>query len=773
MTEDLSAAIFSSWSVSFWPTLFLLLLSLVYLRGWRSAAASRPQELPLWRLFSFHAGLLILWLSISSPLDALGQFLLVAHMTQHLLLMSVVPPLLLLGAPTVPLLRGIPRVWMREVVACWVDFRPFQAIGRVVSHPLFGWLAMNAAYGLWHIPALYELALRSNDWHYVEHACFLFGSLAYWWHVVQPWPSQSAWSRWLILPYIVSADVVNTIISASLAFSAHVVYPTYAAVPRIFEITALDDQMAAGAEMWVIGSMISLIPLMAAVLELLSFTKKRTQQPVRATSEPKKDVVPWNLLSLPLFGRLLRWKYGRLLLQMASFLLMLLIVAHGLQGVRLSALNLAGGFLWMLLRPLLFLLILCVANLFCMACPFTFPRELARFFWKPTRRWPLALRNKWIAIALTVLFFWLYLECDLWNWPSATAWLLIGYAAGALLLDSLFAGASFCKYVCPVGQFNFLTSLVAPLSLGVRERGICTSCAGYDCVRGNPRQRGCELQLFLPQKIGNLDCTLCMDCVKACPEDNLQMVVLSPVRELVDDPHRSSVGRFSQRIDLAVLVLVFVLFAGWNAAAMTAPVLATMSILGARFPWLTLQPVRLLAFLAIVGVALLLVAAVSGCIRPILRSASLKPVFCRFSFALLPMGLSIWTAHLLFHLTTAGSNLLPVAEQFFSDMGFGNSFHWFAALQSSAAPALCSPGMVMLAVGGGGTSLLSLQIWILDAGALASLYLLWWGFRRRSGSLQRTAAAWAIALLSVALVYGAALWIFAQPMLMPGAGGQG
>jgi len=772
VTEDISSAVLSSWSIPFWPTVFTLLLSFVYVRGWRRASLTRPLELPLWRLISFHAGLAILWLSISSPLDALGEFLLVAHMTQHLLLMSVVPPLILLGAPVVPLLRGLPRVWMREIVATWIDFPPFQALGRLIAHPMMGWLAMNAAYAVWHIPVLYELALRSNEWHYMEHACFLVGSLGYWWHVIQPWPSRSRWSRWLVLPYIVAADIVNTAISASLAFGSRVFYPTYASVPRIFDLSPLADQMAAGAEMWVLGSLISLIPLMAAVLDLLAFTKRRMYEAPEPQPLPRKRTIePFDWLKVPLLGRLLRARNGRLMLQVASFVLMLAVLVHGFKGTDVSALNLAGGFVWMLLRPLLFLLILGLLNVFCMACPFTLPRELARMFYTPKRQWPRILRNKWIAVALTLLFFWIYLECDLWNWPSATAWLLIGYTASALLVDTFFAGASFCKYVCPLGQFNFLTSLAAPFSLGVREHATCTSCAGKDCVRGNTQQRGCELKLYLPQKIGNMDCTLCMDCVKACPHDNLQLVTISPLRELVDDPARSSVRRFSQRADLALLALLFTLFSLWNAAAMTAPVLTAATHLRQQFPLLGRQPITLLLFLALVVLAVGFVWIFSRVLQLLTPRTTLKTLFSRLAVGLLPFGLATWIAHLLFHLTTSAANLLPAIDQFSSDMGAGRLFHWLTAA-TTATPALCAPGMVMLASGGGGTNLMSLQFWILDAGALGALYLLWWSLRPLADAPGRRVALWLCASCVVALSYGMALWIFTQPMLMPGAGGQ-
>ena len=774
MGDDLSAAIMKSWSISFWPTALLLLTAVLYGRGWRLAAASRPRELPVWRMLSFFAGLAILWLAISSPIDALGQFLLVAHMTQHLLLMSVVPPLILLGAPTVPLLRGLPRSWIKEVLATWINFHPFHAIGGFLSRPLVGWLAMNLAYAVWHVPAMYELALCSNDWHYVEHACFLFGSLAFWWHVIQPWPSRAHGSRWLMVPYIVLADIVNTIISASLAFSSHVLYPTYATVPRLFEISALEDQMAAGAGMWVVGSMISLVPLMAVIIELLSSSSHRRAIDETGTPHPARPIPrSFDLLRLPLIGHLLRWRFGRLLLQACSFAGLTLVVLHGLQGTQLSALNLAGGFLWTILRPLLFLLVLCVANVFCMACPFTFPRELARLAWSPRWKWPTRLRGKWPAVALTLLFFWAYLQFDLWNWPSATAWLLIAYVGCAFLIDVTFQGASFCKYICPIGQFNFVTSMVAPLEIGVKQQAVCTNCSGKDCLRGNQTQRGCELQLYLPQKVGNLDCTLCMDCVKACPHDNVQISAHEPLRDFTSDPRRSSIRRLSQREDIAVLLLMLSSFSLVNAAAMTAPMMELTAGILRRYAFLRQSVFTLLFTVVLCGVVLLSAIGLARVLRSVSTEKNLKAIFCRFSLASLPLGLAMWAAHLLFHLTTAGSNLTPVLDQFLADMGSHARLQSLLSASSSmGASAVCSPQMFLLTSGGGGTNLLSLQVWILNAGLLVTLYLLWRIARQIGSGARNQTILLLLSSFCALLYYAGGIWIFSQPMQMLGMGGQ-
>ena len=129
---------------------------------------------------------------------------------------------------------------------------------------------MNIAYLGWHIPQAYELALSSDSWHTVEHICFLFTGLLFWFPLIQPWPSVSRGSRWALLPYLVGADLVNTAYSASLTFSRKVIYPSYASAPRVFDISPLADQAAAGALMWVIGSIFYLVPVAVIAVQLLS-----------------------------------------------------------------------------------------------------------------------------------------------------------------------------------------------------------------------------------------------------------------------------------------------------------------------------------------------------------------------------------------------------------------------------------------------------------------------------------------------------------------------
>jgi len=235
---------------------------------------------PPWRAVAFVSGLGTLWIALASPIDALNGLVLSAHMLQHMLLMMAAPPLILLGAPVVPMTRGLSSLGARRLarILNWLVAEP---IGHVLTNPIAGALLMGVVMFAWHTPALYELALRSEFWHEVEHASFLLASLIFWWPVVLPWPGRAQWSRWAMVPYLLLADLQNTVLSAILAFSDRVLYPSYAGAPRLFGLSAMEDQVAAGAFMWVAGSLAFIVPAIALTIQCLSPTTLRHSPPPR------------------------------------------------------------------------------------------------------------------------------------------------------------------------------------------------------------------------------------------------------------------------------------------------------------------------------------------------------------------------------------------------------------------------------------------------------------------------------------------------------------
>ena len=269
--------LFTQWDIPWIVTTELAFAAVIYTRGWLRIRRTRPAQFSGWRLASFLGGMVALFVAVSSPLDTFSESLLFMHMGQHFVLMSIAPPLIVFGAPVVPMLRGLPRWSIRLLRPLFIS-RLLPSLGRFLTTPRVAWLAMAVAYIGWHIPRAYEFALSSENWHNFEHACFFFTNLMFWWPVIRPWPFRSAQSRWMLIPYLLLADVINTAISAFLCFAGRLLYPSYAALPRPFGLPPLDDQVAAGAFMWVCGTMVYLIPAVIVIFHLLS----PARGPVRA-----------------------------------------------------------------------------------------------------------------------------------------------------------------------------------------------------------------------------------------------------------------------------------------------------------------------------------------------------------------------------------------------------------------------------------------------------------------------------------------------------------
>jgi putative membrane protein len=267
-------AIFDDWSPPVFLTAMVTLSAVVYTCGWFAIRKTRPSQFPAWRLAAFLLGLATVWLAIASPLDGFADALLSAHMVEHLLLMSFVPPLLLLGDPQVPLLRGLPRVLVVGLLGPLFRLKALRALGRFLITPVVAWLAMNLIFLGWHVPAAYNFALEHERWHDFEHICFLGSSILFWWPLIRPWPTSARYPGWYMLPYLVGADIVNTALSAFLAFCDRPVYSYYLKQPNPFHVSPMSDQVVGAVIMWVTGSMVFLIPAVFITVRLLQQESK-------------------------------------------------------------------------------------------------------------------------------------------------------------------------------------------------------------------------------------------------------------------------------------------------------------------------------------------------------------------------------------------------------------------------------------------------------------------------------------------------------------------
>jgi len=268
-----------AWELPVSLTVAFVCLALVYVRGWLRLRSSSVHAIGGWHAAGFLLGLSLIWIAVASPLASCDAELLTVHMVQHLLLMSLAPPLIWLGEPVQPLLCGLPRRVEHSLVVPLFQRRPVQRLGTLLGHPAVCWLAATGALVGWHVPAALTLGMQSETWHAIEHASFLATRLLFWWPVMQPWPAWSTEPRWWIVLYLFLATLPCDILSGFLVFSERVAYPVYLSAPGHSSLSVLEDQQYAGALMWTAVTIIYLVAGVMVTTRLLSGSRLLSRNP--------------------------------------------------------------------------------------------------------------------------------------------------------------------------------------------------------------------------------------------------------------------------------------------------------------------------------------------------------------------------------------------------------------------------------------------------------------------------------------------------------------
>ena len=517
-----------------------------------------------------------------------------------------------------------------------------------------------------------------------------------------------------------------------------------------------------------------------------------------------------DVLKVPLLGRALRWRYGRLLLQIPFLIIAVALVYDGFFGPQQASRNLATIIPWVHYRGFVILALLLAGNLFCMGCPFTLPRTLAKKLSISGRRFPAWLRNKWVSIAMLFALFFVYEWLDLWASPALTAWVIVGYFVASFVLEAAFSGSPFCKYVCPLGIFNWTYATISPTQIGVHSQSICASCTGRECINGSfapqkmthtdtiplsaipvsmipvlasPAQPlpahpptmqaspvgqtnlaapvesirrevvhspqgtpGCGTELFAPQLRSNMDCIFCLDCVRACPHENASLFLRRPGRELGDE------NAHRQRWDVSFLMITLAFMGLTNAFGMVPPIFVLQEQIvlatGIRSEFIVLSAVFLLGNIVLPVVATMLAAVTSRALVPrrVSQKLLLRRIVAAFAPAFIPVGFAVWFAHYSFHFLTGPLTFIPVVQEFFGGKG-----EW-AAYGASISTEVVTVIQIAVLLGG--------FLWSMALAQRAATRL----FGRASflGIVP-----WALLLLVLMLL---AIQVFSLPMEMRGTG---
>jgi putative membrane protein len=250
-------------------TMALVAAAVCYVRGWIQVCRLGINRVERWRGASFLLGLILTGLGAASPLATLDHQLLTVHMVQHLLLMTLAPPLIWLGAPEVLILAGFPQR-LQNTISLSSRAVPVRPVGIA-----FRLLAASGTLIAWHIPWLFALGMRSEMWHAIEQATFFLTGLLFWQPVIRRCPPASNSSGWTILLYLFLATLPCDILSGFLVFCDRVVYPVYLSLPQVAGVSqtgfsVLEDQQFAGALMWTCVTIVYTIAGMVFAARLLS-----------------------------------------------------------------------------------------------------------------------------------------------------------------------------------------------------------------------------------------------------------------------------------------------------------------------------------------------------------------------------------------------------------------------------------------------------------------------------------------------------------------------
>jgi putative membrane protein len=266
----LAAAADYSWTLAPGPLALVAILTVLYVRRW-SAGRRQPGVPPAGggRLAAFLGAMVVLLVALVSPLDRLGEQVFAMHMTQHVLILDLVP-ILLMVALTKTLLRPVTR--RVQVLEQRAGF---------LAHPAFAVVLYVATMAFWHIPAMYDLALENPAVHVLEHMTFLNAGLLYWWHLLSPIRGRISIGPFGPVVYMLVTKLFVSFIGIAITFAPDAIYDFYADGPRVWGLSAAADQATAGAIMAVEQSVVMGVALAYLFVKALSESEKEDERAER------------------------------------------------------------------------------------------------------------------------------------------------------------------------------------------------------------------------------------------------------------------------------------------------------------------------------------------------------------------------------------------------------------------------------------------------------------------------------------------------------------
>ncbi|HEX5146855.1 MAG TPA: cytochrome c oxidase assembly protein [Conexibacter sp.] len=257
----------ASWTFAPGVVLALALYLVVYVLRWRQARTpTEPHPPSVGRLAVFTTGILVLVVALCSPVDKLGEQLLVMHMVQHVLLLDVAPILLILGLTKVLLRPATRRIHRVE-----------QRVGFLAT-PIFAVFLYTAAMWAWHVPTLYDAAAEHSGIHVLEHLSFTLAGFLYWWHLLSPVSTRLRREGTTPIVYMLSTKLTVGLLGVLLTFAPTALFVYYKHQPHYWGLDPVSDQALAGVVMALEQSIVMGIALVVLFMRLLTQSEREEQR---------------------------------------------------------------------------------------------------------------------------------------------------------------------------------------------------------------------------------------------------------------------------------------------------------------------------------------------------------------------------------------------------------------------------------------------------------------------------------------------------------------
>ncbi len=456
-----------------------------------------------------------------------------------------------------------------------------------------------------------------------------------------------------------------------------------------------------------------------------------------------------NLLASSRLKQAVNRRPFQFVLQAPAVLLYLLIIAAGLWGVQNSSRNPATVITWSIWWTGIIFTFLLMGRFWCLICPFAAIGDWVQrmTFWGKREetlsmglKWPAMFRNLYPPALTFLLFTWIQFRFGLITNPMYTAYLAIGMIFLAVAMGLIFEKKAFCRYLCPVGGLMGLYSTIAPTELRVKDRQICRSCRGKDCIRGNEKGYGCPVHEYPGTMQNNTYCILCTECIKTCPHDNLAFNLRPPAAELMEF-HK-------HRLDEALLAQVIMGITLLHAVSMT-PIWDSLLL---RLSNLTgfLRGYSAVTALMIMSAGILpLILIISAALLKLLVKTDTVKIFAWMAYPLIAIALFMHLAHNSMHILMEGGNILPVLSD-----PFGWGWNIFGTAAKQFSPLLSHNKTAIIQV-----------FFVLAGQAVATAIVM----RTSPQNIPERQRGWKfrlVPLIMLVLVNAVNLWLLSLPMVM-------